>query len=152
TSSQLLPALASAGVSIVAWADLEPSRQLALAAFFRDMILPVLTPLAIDASRPFPLLSSLSLNLVLHLDAASGENEPRLAIVQVPPGLSRLVPSGTSRNFVLLEEIVSAHLPWLFPGQRILESAVVRLTRDAELEFDDEGGRTQLELVERELR
>ena len=53
---------------------------------------------------------------------------------------------------MLLEDIISAHLPQLFPGQPILESAVIRLARDAELELDDEGGRTQLELVERELR
>ena len=61
-------------------------------------------------------------------------------------------PSPAAFNFVLLEEIISAHLPSLFPGQPILESAVIRLSRDAELEFDDEGGHTQLELVERELR
>ena len=53
---------------------------------------------------------------------------------------------------MLLEDIISAHLPQLFPGQPILESAVIRLARDAELELDDEGGRTHLELVERELR
>ena len=53
---------------------------------------------------------------------------------------------------MLLEEIIQAHLPQLFPGQDILQTAVIRLARDAELEFDDEGGRTQLELVERELR
>jgi polyphosphate kinase len=92
------------------------------------------------------------LNLGLRLDAAAGESEPRLAIVQVPPGLARLVPIGEPLSFVLLESIVSAHVSLLFPGQRILESAIVRLARDAELELDDEGGRTQLELVERQLR
>jgi polyphosphate kinase len=54
--------------------------------------------------------------------------------------------------FVPLEEIIRAHLPQLFPGQTILQSTMMRLARDAELEFDDEGGRTQLELVERELK
>ncbi len=94
----------------------------------------------------------MSLNLALLLAAAPDESEPRLAIVQVPPGLARLVPVGEPGAFVLLEEIVSAHVALLFPGQPILESAVIRLARDSELELDDEGGRTHLELVERELR
>ena len=125
-----------------------------LSAFFKDAVLPVLTPLAIDVSRPFPLLSSLSLNLAVLLDAAPGETDHRLAIVQVPTGLTRLVQisDADGASFVLLEDVVRAHLPQLFPGQPILEASVIRLARDAELEFDDEGGRTQLELVERELR
>src|SRR5262249_32079646 len=127
-------------------------RRVALGDFFRDAILPVLTPLAIDASRPFPLLASLSLNLALRLDAAPDEEQRRLAIVQVPPGLSRLVALDEPGSFLLLGEVISAPLPLPFPGQPILESAVIRLARDAELELDDEGGRTHLEQVEREIR
>jgi polyphosphate kinase len=125
-----------------------------LSAFFAEAILPVLTPLAIDVSRPFPLLSSLSLNVAVLLGAAAGESDHRFAIVQVPAGLARLVriAGADDAAFVLLEEIIKAHLPQLFPGQTILQATVIRLARDAELEFDDEGGRTQLELVERELR
>jgi polyphosphate kinase len=154
TIDELVPALEKAGVRIVAWKDLGRAHQVALSTFFREQLLPVLTPLAIDLPRPFPLLSSLSLNLALRLDAAPGETARRLAIVQVPPALTRLVQLAEAGgvSFVLLEEIISAHLPSLFPGQPILDSAVIRLARDAELEFDDEGGRTQLELVERELR
>jgi polyphosphate kinase len=153
TFGELMPALASAGVRIVSWSEVGPTQQVALGAFFREAVLPVLTPLAIDVSRPFPLLSSLSLNLVLRLDGAPGETERRLAIVQVPLVLTRLVPIAKPGGvFVLLEEVISAHLAQLFPGQSILESAVIRLARDAELELDDEGGRTQLELVERQLR
>ena len=154
TIDELMPALERAGVRIVAWKDLGRAHQVALSTFFREQLLPVLTPLAIDLPRPFPLLSSLSLNLALRLDAAPGETARRLAIVQVPPALTRLVQLAEAGgvSFVLLEEIISAHLPSLFPGQPILDSAVIRLARDAELEFDDEGGRTQLELVERELR
>jgi polyphosphate kinase len=154
TIDELVPALETAGVRMVAWEDLPRAQQAALGTFFRAQVLPVLTPLAIDMSRPFPLLSSLSLNLALRLDAAPGETERRLAIVQVPPGLTRLVQLAESGafSFVLLEGIISAHLPSLFPGQPILESAVIRLARDAEMEFDDEGGRTQLEQVEREIR
>jgi len=154
TIDELMPALAAAGVKIVAWKELARAHQVALSTFFHEQLLPVLTPLAIDLPRPFPLLSSLSLNLALRLDAAPGETARRLAIVQVPPALTRLVQLAETGgfSFVLLEEIISAHLPSLFPGQPILDAAVIRLARDAELEFDDEGGRTQLELVERELR
>jgi polyphosphate kinase len=152
TFGELMPALGSAGVRIVGWSDLGAAQQVSLGTFFREAVLPVLTPLAIDVSRPFPLLSSLSLNLALRLDAAPGETGRRLAIVQVPLVLTRLVPITKSGLFVLLEEVISAHLPQLFPGQPILESAVIRLARDSELELDDEGGRTQLEMVERELR
>ena len=154
TMHDLVPALAAHGIRLVPFADLDPPQQASLTAFFRDEILPVLTPLAIDISRPFPLLSSLSLNLALLLEPTADDPGRRLAIVQVPPGLTRLVqiasPDGVT--FVLLEDIIGAHLPQLFRGQTILESSVIRIARDAELELDDEGGTTHLELVERELR
>ncbi len=149
---EIMPALEPSGVRIVPWTDLDAGTQATLAGFFREQVLPVLTPLAIDASRPFPLLASLSLNLALRLGPSSGETSDRLAIVQVPPLLSRLVPLAKTGSFVLLEEIISAHLSLLFPGQAVTESAVIRLARDAELELDDEGGRTHLETVEREVR
>jgi polyphosphate kinase len=150
----LLPQLGAHGIRLLTWTDLEAARQATLGTYFAESVQPVLTPLAIDISRPFPLLSSLSLNLALRLEPEPGETVPRLAIVQVPPRLTRLVrlvePEGFA--FVLLEDIIRAHLPLLFPGQPIIESAVIRLARDAELELDDEGGRTHLELVERQVR
>ena len=152
--NELLPALAARGIRVLALGDLPDARRTALAAFFRGSVLPVLTPLAIDVSRPFPLLSSLSLNLAVLLEAAPGESGRRLALVQVPPGLTRLVgiPDAEGRAFVLLEDIIRTHMAELFPGQPIVETAAMRLARDAELELDDEGGRTHLELVEQEVR
>jgi polyphosphate kinase len=153
-SDELSPALATHGIRILRYAELSEDRQRSLGVFFTNNVLPVLTPLAIDISRPFPLLSSLTLNVAVLLDRVSPDAQHRLAIVQVPSGLTRLVqiaePDGVA--FVLLEEVVRAYLPRLFPGQIVLEAVIVRLARDAELEFDDEGGRSQLELVERELR
>ena len=151
--SDLLPALAREQIQLLSWKDLEPF-QLGLSAYFRDAILPILTPLAIDESRPFPLLASLCLNLALILDAPAPDEPKRLAIVQVPGSLTRLIPipGGNGLSHVLLEELVRAHLSLLFPGQTIVESAVIRLARDAELELDDEGGRTHLEVVESEVR
>ena len=154
TLRSVLPDLATHGIRLVTWDEIDDGHRAALRAFFANELLPVLTPLAIDVSRPFPLLTSLSLYLAVRLDPAPGDTGSRLAIVQVPAGQPRLV--GVSPDlrftFVLLEDVIRAHLPQLFPGQSILECAVVRVSRDAELEVDDEGGRTQIELVERELR
>jgi polyphosphate kinase len=151
-TTDLLPTLAAHGTRIQRLEDLE--NRAALGSLFRDAVSPVLTPLAIDEARPFPLLASLSLNLAV-IVAGRGEGaERRLAIVQVPPGLTRLVriPDRPGDTYVLLEDLIRAHLPDLFPGQQILEATVIRLTRDAELELDEEGGRTHLETVEREVR
>ena len=153
TTTELLPALAARGIRVVDTKELA-DRQLALGAYFRDSVLPVLTPLAIDESRPFPLLASLSLNIALRLESTTESGRVRLAIVQVPAGLPRLIPLAdmAGHAFVLLEEVIREHLPQLFPGHRLLECAVIRLARDAELDLDDEGGRTYLEQVEREVR
>jgi polyphosphate kinase len=150
----LLPELATRDVRMLRWAELDLPRQVALRDYFREAVLPVLTPLAIDVSRPFPLVSSLSLNLALLLEPARRRGSRRLALVQVPQVLSRLVSvkQTTGVAFILLEEIVRANLSDLFAGQPVVESAVIRLSRDAELEFDDEGGFTHLEQVEHELR
>jgi len=148
----LIPALATRGIRLVPFDRL--SHPGALSVFFHETILPVLTPLAIDAARPFPRLASLSLNLAVILAGADGGSERRLAIVQVPPGLTRLVqaPGESVSTYVLLEDIIRANLADLFPGQQILEAKVIRLARDAELELDEEGGRTHLEAVERQVR
>jgi polyphosphate kinase len=109
--------------------------------------------LAIDTSRPFPLLASLTLNLAIILDPESEDAEPRLAIVQVPRdwrGLLRILAAG--KSFVLLEDVIRANLFTLFPGQTIREVRCIRLSRDAELELEDEGARTHLEIVERQLK
>ena len=134
--------------------DLDVAQQAAVAAYFRDEVLPALTPLAIDVSRPFPLLSSLSLNLALRLTPAEPDEPPRLAVVQVPSRLPRLVrvAGGEGATFVPLEDVIRGGFDALFPGQTVLESAAFRMSRDAELELDDEGGQSYLEALEEELR
>src|SRR5260221_6973076 len=133
----LLPALAAQRIRLFTYDELTDAQRRPLSAFFAEAILPVLTPLAIDVSRPFPLLSSLSLNVAVLLGAAAGASAHRFAIVQVPAGLARLVQiaGADGAAFVLLEEMIKAHLPQLFPGQTILQATVIRLARDAELEF-----------------
>jgi polyphosphate kinase len=153
-TEQILPALAEHGVRIVPLATLEETPRTFLSRYFRTEVLPALTPLATDVSRPFPRLANLSLNLAILLAAGEGEEQPRLAVVQVPGGLRRLVRpvGGEGTTYVLLEEVIRAELAELFPGQQVLASAAFRIARDAEMELDDEGGRPYLEAVEEELK
>jgi polyphosphate kinase len=161
-TGEILPALGEKGIRVVGLTGLEEQQRAFLRRYFNAELLPALTPLAIDVSRPFPKLSNLSLNLAVLLappDQPPGETEavpasPRLAVVQVPSGLRRLVRpvGGDGNTYVLLEEIIRAELPTLFPGQTILESAAFRIARDAEMELDEEGGRDYLEAIEEELR
>jgi polyphosphate kinase len=153
-TEHIIPGLAEQGVRLVGLATLDEQPRAVLTRYFRAEVLPALTPLAIDVSRPFPRLSNLSLNLALLLAPLEGEEAPRLAVVQVPSGLRRLVrPLGTEGStYVLLEEIIRAELADLFPGQTVLETAAFRIARDAEMELDDEGGRPYLEAIEEELK
>ena len=149
----ILPALSERGIRILAYEELEHAHRAALARHFRDEVLPALTPLAIDVSRPFPMLSTLSLNLALLLEPAEGEEQPRLAVVQVPARLRRLVrPLGGEAAYAYLEDIIRAELGALFPGQKVVSAAAFRISRDAEMELDDEGGGNYLENLEGELR
>jgi polyphosphate kinase len=153
-TADILPALAVNGIRIAAPADLDPVRREALAAYFRDDVLPVLTPLAVDTARPFPMLSSLSVNLALRLARAEEGQPERIAVVQVPSGLPRLVrvAGGEGVTFAVLDDVIRAGLDSLFPGQAVLEAAAFRLTRDSELELDDEGGQSYVEALEEQLR
>jgi polyphosphate kinase len=153
-TGEILPPLAERGLRLANPGDLEPPARAALARFFREEVLPALTPLAIDASRPFPMLAGLSLNLAVLLGPAEGEEEPRLAVVQVPGRLPRLVrpPGVEDMVHVLLENVIRAELASLFPGQEIRDVSAFRVARDSELDFDDEGGRDFLRVIEDELR
>ncbi len=153
-TEQILPALAEHGVRIVPLAALEEAQRTFLSRYFRAEVLPALTPLATDVSRPFPRLANLSLNLAILLAPGEGQEQPRLAVVQVPGGLRRLVRpvGGEGTTYTLLEEVIRAELAELFPGQQVLASAAFRIARDAEMELDDEGGRPYLEAVEEELK
>jgi len=153
-TEEILPPLTERGIRFMAHKDLEEPQRAFLGRYFTAEVLPALTPLAIDVSRPFPQLANLSLNLAILLAPPEGEEQPRLAVVQVPAGLRRLVRplGGDGNTYVLLEEIIRAELAALFPGQKILEVSAFRIARDAEMELDEEGGRDYLEAIEDELR
>jgi polyphosphate kinase len=165
----LLPPLSTHGIRVLAMSQLDPAARAAIKAYFHAEVLPALTPLAIDFARPFPMLSSLSLNLAFCLPPAPAESlqssgpsheasapgtERRLAIVQAPPLLPRLIrlAGPGPPAFVLLEDVIRSEFEALFPGQTRLEAVAFRLTRDAEVELDDEGGQSYVEALEQELR
>ena len=137
----LLPSLAKAGISVVRWDSCESECKKELSRYFESVVFPILTPLAFDPAHPFPFLSNLSLSLAVELSDA---DRTFFARVKVPPSLDRLipVPSGPDRvEFVLLEDLVEAHLPQLFPGMKIRGASAFRVTRDADLEIrEDEAG------------
>ena len=102
----------------------------------------MLTPLAFDPAHPFPFVSNLSLSLSVRLSAGEG-HAPLFARVKVPPSLPRFVPVAGghlrhSREFLLLEDLIQAHLPELFPGVEVLSASSFRVTRDADIEIREE--------------
>src|SRR5436190_4807357 len=136
-TKEVAPALQDAGVAFVDWSDLEDDARAQLTLEFDDRIFPVLTPLAVDPSHPFPYISSLSLNLaVVVRDGVTGEQ--RFARVKVPPLLPRFVAVPGSSRFVPLEQVIAAHLDALFPGMEVLEQYAFRVTRDADFELSDD--------------
>jgi polyphosphate kinase len=145
---EIVAGLAGRGVLINPYRALTDKERRALNSYFLDNVFPVLTPLAVDPSHPFPYISNLSLNLgVMVGPQASGSGpaeggEARFARIKVPPIVQRLVPvEGSDYEFVLLEDLIAANIEMLFPGASVGESHVFRVTRDADMEIrEDEAG------------
>ena len=116
---ELLPELAGAGIRIVRMEDLAPEEIEYLDQVFEAQIFPILTPLAVDPSHPFPYISNLSLSLAVDIRDVEGKND-RFARVKVPKSLPRWIQLPDSMRFVPLEEVIGASLPALFPGMAIL--------------------------------
>jgi polyphosphate kinase len=153
--SELIPALEKENIFIRALDQLKPEQEVFLDEYFEKEIFPVLTPVAIDDSHPFPRLPALVFNLAVLLESEGKKGEePRLAIVQVPgklPGLFRL-PDGGVLELCWLNDAVRRRLSGLFTGYRVLESAGFRLTRDSELEMEDEGAFDYVGMLKLELK
>ncbi|MFN8592906.1 MAG: polyphosphate kinase 1 [Thermomicrobiales bacterium] len=143
--NDLLPLLARAGIAIVPYAALTRKQQALLTRRFEEEIFPILTPQAIDRGRRFPHVSNLSLNLIAALELPEGS---RYARIKIPATLPRFVPveaaedgsSGKKQVFTWLEDVVAANLPRLFPGARVTASHVFHVTRDSDIELDEDDG------------
>jgi polyphosphate kinase len=156
---EVRPALVKEGITIARWDELGDAEQEKLHGMFRDQIFPVLTPLAVDPAHPFPYISGLSLNLaVLLVNPKTGVEH--FARVKVPHLLPRFVqiqppdqtPSHPFRaRFVALEDIIAAHLEQLFPGMQVSEHFTFRVTRNEDLEVEEDDIENLLAALEKEL-
>lgn len=154
-SEQILPGLENFGVRILPYGKLTNDQREEMRTFYNERVFPVLTPLSVDPTHPFPYISNVSLNLgtlVIPEDAELAE-EPRFARVKLPPNVPRLIPvSDSGYTFVLLEEVIAAHIETLFPGMRVLECQPFRITRDADIEIEEDEAGDLLKTVEQQLR
>ncbi|MBK4348249.1 RNA degradosome polyphosphate kinase [Lacisediminihabitans changchengi] len=148
------PDLDDAGIHIETWADLEQSDREALDVIFANQIFPVLMPLAVDPAHPFPYISGLSLNLSVRVrNPKTGKEE--FARLKVPPMLPRFVKlpndgSGILR-FIPLEDLISNHLGDLFPGMQVLDHHEFRVTRNEDVEVEEDESENLIQTLEREL-
>src|SRR4051794_6612652 len=148
---QLCPALAQVGIIFSSYSELEEDDVKALDEVFEERVFPVLTPLAVDPSHPFPYISHLSLNLaVLVRDPVTAQRH--FARVKVPPLLPRFLVMPDGERFVPLEQVIGAHLDQLFPGMEVIDDYSFRVTRNADLTLEDEEADDLLAAVEFELR
>ena len=153
---QILPGLEMHGVRIVSYGHLNKKERDEMRTFYTERVFPVLTPLSVDPSHPFPYISNISLNLgtLVIPENADEEDEPRFARVKLPPNVPRLIPVSDSGGytFILLEEVIAAHIETLFPGMRVLECQPFRITRDADIEIEEDEAGDLLKTVEQQLR
>ena len=146
---QVVAGLLDEGIEIPRWADLTIDEADATTELFRTEIFPVLTPLAVDPAHPFPYISGLSLNLAVVVRNPASEAE-LFARVKVPPLLPRFLPVSPNR-FVPLEDVIAAHLQDLFPGMDILQHHTFRVTRNEDVEVEEDDAENLLDALEREL-
>jgi polyphosphate kinase len=146
---ELMPSLVKEGIEISRWDDLDDSDHTRLRLLFGERIFPVLTPLAVDPAHPFPYISGLSLNLAVVVRNPRTGTE-HFARVKVPPNFPRFLPVADER-FVPLEDVIAAHLSQLFPGMDVLQNHTFRVTRNEDVEVEEDDAENLLTAMEREL-
>ena len=156
-NDDLLPALAKEGVRVMRVSELDDDTQAALERTFDDTVFPVLTPLAVDSGHPFPYISNLSLSLAVELEETTRDGvQLHFARVKIPQTLPRLIAVepvlGDERRFVLLEDLIAHHLDGLFPGMHVRDAYLFRVTRDADLDLQEDEADDLLRAIESELQ
>jgi polyphosphate kinase len=158
---EILPQLFEAGVQLVSYESLSQHEKESLKDYFMEKVFPILTPLAVDPSHPFPYISPLSVNIGLMVEAPKemkliGRGKmlhSRFVRIKVPSSIPRLVPIGVSGSrFVLLDEIIEANVDALFPGMNPGSCHRFRVTRDADIEIREEEAEDLLSVIQEELR
>lgn len=147
----LHPALKQHNICIRRYQDLSDAEREGASEFFRKQVFPILTPLAVDPGHPFPFISNLSRSMGVMLEQPDGALS--FVRIKLPENLPRWIPvAGAQFNFVPLETIIANNLQALFPGMKVLEQHLFRLTRNADLELDEEDADDLLAMVTEELR
>lgn len=150
-NDMVFPELKENGITLVRWDEVEPDAKAHLTEWFKAKVFPVLTPLAVDPSHPFPYISGLSLNLAIMVRNPITKQD-LFARVKVPPTLSRFVrTTPDAEQFIPLEDVISAHLEMLFPGMEIMQHHTFRVTRNEELDVEEDDAENLLAALEREL-
>lgn len=145
----IAPELAAEGIRVVGWDDLSPDEKNRMHTLFSERIYPVLTPLAVDPSHPFPYISGLSLNLAVMLrNPYTGAQQ--FARIKVPPLLDRLIKLAEGR-FVPIEDVIKQHLNQVFTGMQVLSCDTFRVTRNEDLEVEEDDAENLLFALEQEL-
>lgn len=162
TYRELSRLLAKEGIQFLKYDELNSAQRKSMETYYHDIVFPVLTPMAVDQSRPFPLVHTgfVYLAVVLERNGAvqtEEEKESYFAIVQIPSNLSRIIPlphhsNSKKQSFILIEELIRHNIQTLFSGYTPLAVDEFRLTRNADLAFDEEGAEDLLEEIEKELR
>ncbi len=150
-AGEISSALGAHNIQIVHWSTLNDEEHQQLRDYFVNQVFPVLTPLAVDPAHPFPYISGLSLNLavVLRNPKTGGQHFAR---VKVPPLLPRFVEvQGETRRYVPLEDVMGEFMSDLFPGMEVLQHHTFRVTRNEDLEVDEDEGENLLVQLEKEL-
>jgi len=149
------PAMAEAGIEVVHWQSLHDADRRSLRTYFSNQIFPVLMPLAVDPAHPFPYISGLSLNLAVRVrNSKTGKQE--FARLKVPPMLPRFVRVDRTESpdrirYIALEDLIANQLSDLFPGMEILEHHVFRVTRNEDVEIDEDETENLIKALEKEL-
>lgn len=150
----LIPALKKEDIYFKRPKNLTDEQRNFVEKYFFNQIYPVLTPMVVDKSRPFPLILNKSLNIAILL-RGNEDVEPVFATVQVPSVLDRfiLLPcENDKKEFILLEDIIKIHMDMLFIGHEILDMACYRITRNADLSIDEDGAEDLLEEIEQSIK
>ncbi|GIG86475.1 RNA degradosome polyphosphate kinase [Plantactinospora endophytica] len=150
---EVMPKLAAENIALLHWTELAAPERQRLRTYFREQIFPVLTPLAVDPAHPFPYISSRSLNLAVVVRDSDHGSE-LFARVKVPNNVPRFVRverEAPGYRFLPVEDLIAAHLDQLFSGMQVVECHLFRVTRNAEVEVDEDRDEDLLQALEREL-
>jgi polyphosphate kinase len=150
--NEIIPELKAEGIEFAKISELSDAERLELKEYYNRRIFPVLTPLVVDPSHPFPYISGLSLNIGVNIES-NDDHDISFARVKVPSNLPRFIRTSDAEalRFILIDDLIAEHLPELFPGVKLKDHFFFRVTRNQDLDVDEEDSEDLLETMEKEL-